>query len=232
MTNINKRLLNFLYCFIGTNRTGKSATAVKLTESWKGSNPGQDVIAHDPQDNFIGLANIFIEPEDADWAVKCCEYRNCLLILDDYRLINEGNRPVKGLMKLLYFRAKWNIDIIVICHNPGLVINALAHFISHYFIFMTNAQEGSFKNKIPNYSLCVVASEEVNKYVSVYGRGSYPKFPFVIVDCERQKLIAINMENKSNVKTEDKHLDNNLKLLNKSQTRSGIGFNNSNNLKK
>mgnify|MGYP007099641144 CR=1 FL=1 len=72
----------------------------------------------------------------------------------------------------------------------------MAHFISHYFIFLTNAQEGSFKNKIPNYSLCIAASEEVNKHVSIYGRGLYPKFPYMVVDCEGQRLNAYNMEKK------------------------------------
>jgi len=187
---------NFIYGFIGTNRTGKSSVAKKLGEQWKKSNPGQIVIGHDPQDNFTDLCDIFIEPGDEEWAERCCNYRNCLLILDDFRLINEGNRAVKGLQKLLYYRAKWNIDIIVIFHNPSLVINSLAHFISHYFIFMTNAQEGSFKNKIPNYSLCIAASEIVNKHVSLFGRGVWPKFPYVVVDCEKQKLVAINMEKK------------------------------------
>jgi hypothetical protein len=168
---------NFLYGFIGTNRTGKSSVAKLLAEKWKEANPGQLVIAHDPQDNFIDVADVFIQPEDDDWAIKCCSFRNCLIILDDFRLINESARPVEGLSNLLYYRAKWNIDIITIFHNPSLIINAIAHFISHYFIFLTNAQEGSFKNKIPNYSLCIAASEEVNKYVSVFNRGLYPKFP-------------------------------------------------------
>lgn len=186
--------LNFLYGFIGTNRTGKSSVARKLAESWKLSNPNGIIIAHDPQDNFKDLADVFIMPEDDDWAKKCHGFRNCLIILDDFRLINESSRPVEGLQTLLYYRAKWNIDIITIFHNPSLIINALAHFISHYFIFLTNAQEGSFKNKIPNYSLCAAASEEVNKYVSIYGRGKYPTFPYMIVDCEKQKLMAINMQ--------------------------------------
>ncbi len=244
-----KRLLNFLYCFIGTNRTGKSSVAVYMALQWKINNPGQLVIAHDPQDNFTDIADIFIQPEDSDWAIKLCEYRNCLIILDDYRLINEGDRPVKGLMKLLYFRAKWNIDIIVITHNPSLVINAIAQFTSHYFIFMTNAQEGSFKKKISNYSFCVAGSEIVNKYVSINGRGKYPIFPFVIVDCERQKLVAMNLDSNASKNNMDDKLKNvleegplaisdgggstispGLKLLNQKPKQLGIGL--SNNLKK
>ncbi len=204
--------LNFLYGFIGTNRTGKTATAKELAKAWKLANPGQLIIAHDPQDNFSDLADIFIEPEDDEWAVKCCEMRNCLLILDDFRLINESNRPVQGLQKLLYGRAKWNIDIITIVHNPALVINAIAHFTSHYFIFMTNAQEGSFKAKLPNYSLCIAASEEVNKYVSIFGRGQWPRFPYVVVDCEKQRLQAYNMS-----KSLNKIEVNNDKLKNRKQ---------------
>lgn len=187
---------NFVYGFIGTNRTGKSSVARFQALAWKKANPNGLIIAHDPQDNFIGVADIFIEPENSNWALDCHRHRNCLIIADDYRLINESARPVKGLMTLFYFRAKWNIDMIFICHNPALIINALAHFISHYFIFLTNAQEGSFKSKIPNYTFCIAASEEVNKHVSVFGRGSYPKFPYIVVDCEHQKLNAYNMEKK------------------------------------
>jgi hypothetical protein len=187
---------NFLYGFIGTNRTGKSSVAKLQAQAWRTANPNGKIIAHDPQDNFTDIADIFIEPEDSEWAEKCHQFRNCLIILDDFRLINESARPVKGLSTLLYYRAKWNIDIITIFHNPTLVINTLAHFISHYFIFLTNAQEGSFKNKIPNYSLCIAASEEVNKHVSMFGRGVYPRFPYIVVDCEHQKLNAYNMDKK------------------------------------
>lgn len=188
--------LNFLYCFIGTNRTGKSSTARNHALSWREKNDGL-IISHDPQNNFMDISDIIITPSDYDWAYKCLERKNSLLILDDFRLINDGNRPVKGLSDLLYFRSKYNIDIIVIVHNPSLLINILAHFITHYFIFMTNAQEGSFKNKIPNYTLCMTASNIVNRHVKEFGRGSYPSFPHIIVDCEAQKMIGVNINKKS-----------------------------------
>lgn len=186
--------LNFVYGFIGVNRCGKSAVAKKLALSWKVKNPKGLVISHDPQNNFEDITDVFIGPDDEDWADKCCDFRNCLIILDDLRLIHESDKLNKHLAKLLYFRAKWNIDIITVFHNPSLVLNGVAAFVTHYFIFLTSAQEGSFKKKIPNYSLCIAASEEVNKYVSIYGRGKYPDFPYVIVDSEKQKLMAINMD--------------------------------------
>ena len=193
--------LNFCIGFIGTNRTGKSSEAKAMIRSWKLSHPGDLVVSHDPQDNFEEETDLRINPNDEQWAVKCCELRNCLIVLDDFRLINEKNTPVDGLKDLLYFRAKWNIDIIHICHNPSLLLNAMAFFTSHYYIFFTNAQEGSFKKKIPNYSLCEAASARVNKYVSLFGRGKHKKdkdyngqdFPYIIVDCEEQSLKAVNM---------------------------------------
>lgn len=193
--------LNFLYAFIGTNRTGKSSVANELAIAWKKTNPNRLVVSHDPQNNFKEVTDVFIMPEDEEWALKCHNFRNCLIILDDFRLINEKNTPVKGLASLMYYRAKWNIDIITIFHNPSLILNLLAGFTTHYFIFLTSAQEGSFKNKIPNYSLCITASNQVNKYVSIFGRGKYPIFPYIVVDCEKQKLMSINMDkNLKNIK--------------------------------
>lgn len=187
--------LNFCYGFIGTNRTGKSSVARLIAEDWRRNNPDPDylIVSHDPQDNFSHITDYFINPSDKEWAKKCLKLRNTLLILDDVRLINPGNTPVDGLMELLYYRAKYNIDIIHICHNPSLLLNAFAHFTNRYFIFFTNSQEGSFQKKLPNYSLCVAASNMVNKFVSKNGRGNYPYFPHMIIDTEEQKLIAMNM---------------------------------------
>lgn len=192
---------NFCFGFIGTNRTGKSSVAKFIAQQWKDANPDQIVVSHDPQDNFIEESDYFITPGDDEWALKCLRLRNALIILDDVRLINDKNTAVKGLQELLYYRAKYNLDIIHICHNPSLLLNILAYFTSHYYIFYTNAQEGSFKKKIPNYSLCEAASSRVNKYVSLFGRGKYPDFPYIIVDCENQNLKAINMNrNMSGIK--------------------------------
>ncbi len=185
---------NFVYGVIGTNTVGKSPFAKKIAEWWKESRPGGTVVSFDPQNNFEKVSDMFIPIEDKDWAKKCLSLRDTLLILDDYRLINKHDRSVDGLMELLYFREKRNVDIIYICHNPMLVINDLTYFTTNYFIFLTRTKEGSFKDKIPNYTLCVTASKTVNKYVEKFGRGSYPNFPYIEVNCDKQKLLAYNME--------------------------------------
>ena len=188
---------NFVWGFIGTNRTGKSITAREYAEQWRASKPDHyQIVGFDPQKRFAHLLDKEIFPEDRDWAIDMQKYRNTLLILDDYRIINESDRPVEGLSNLMYFRAEYNIDIIYICHNPSLVINTLTYFTSHYFLFYTETLDGSFKKKIMNYKLCIQGQRLINNYVNTYGRGKFPNFPHVVVDCEKRELFAFNMDRK------------------------------------
>jgi hypothetical protein len=107
--------------------------------------------------------------------------------------------PARGLEDLLIDRAKNNVDIIYICHNPGLVLNILSYYTSHWYIFPTNVQEGGFKKKIPNYHLCNAALIAVNEYVKDYDPMSfYPKFPYVIVEKDTGRVNAINFQNNIN----------------------------------
>lgn len=201
---------NFMHGYIGDNDTGKSVMAQRRALAWRESRPiHHKIIAHDPQGRFP-FCDYTINPNDDKWAERLMQldrngkpvYTNYLLILDDYRLINENPVAVKGLMALLYCRFKHNIDIIFICHNPALVINQLAMFTSHYFIFFTNTQDGVWQKKIPNYSYVNAASIEVNNYVAKHGLGSFPKcdFPFIYFISKTRQMIAINMKNKHELK--------------------------------
>lgn len=193
---------NFLYKFIGANKSGKTTVAETITREWR-KNRGQDysIVSFDPTRRISDITDFYIDPEDDEWALKCHKLRNCLLFLDEFRLLNDKNVPAKGLKSLLQMHTNYNMDIIAIVHNPGLVLNCFTYHTSKYFIFNTYAQEGSFEKKIPNYHLCLAASEQVNEYVRIFGRGAYPRFPYIAVDINNQKLSAYNMEKKlSNVK--------------------------------
>ncbi len=192
---MNKRD-NFIYVFIGTNRTGKSATVRKQIIIWKKANPGKSIFCHDPQRRFRDLADVFITPENENWAVEMCKQRNCLLVIDDFRKLNESSHPAQGLKLLMYDFCDYNMDIMAVFHNPADVLTCISSHATHYFIFFTNAREGKFKEKIPAHQLCTVASEEVNKYVKVYGRGGLETnwcFPYIWVDTFNGTLSAINM---------------------------------------
>lgn len=186
---------NFLYIFIGTNRAGKSSIARRHLAIWKKANPDKLVYGFDPQRRFTGLIDVYIDPENSEWALEILLQRDILLLIDDFRLLNDSPFPPPGLKKLMYNRCDYNIDIMFIFHNPSDVLNCISDYATHYFIFLTNVTEGKFKLKIPNYKLCTVASYEVNKYVRKNGRGSWPKcdFPHIIVNGETGKLSAMNM---------------------------------------
>lgn len=196
---------NFLMGFVGTNKVGKSHVAVNIAELWSESRPDDTIIAFDPQNKFRHIANYIIDIEDEEWIIKCKEYHNCLLILDDYRLLVREDKSPKHLDGLLYNRGFNNMDIIYICHSPALIHNIFTYLTTHYYIFHTLATDGTFKKKIPNYHLCVAAANEVNKYVKTNGRGKHPLdpeykgqgFPYVMIDTERQTSKAYNQNKKA-----------------------------------
>ena len=198
--NKAKKRVHALWGFIGTNRTGKSVTALNFAKMYQQSKPENAIISFDPQGRFASISDRFIDPENKNWAVDLHSERNALIILDDYRLINPNPTPVEGLQKLLYHRADWNLEIIYICHNPSLIINLLTYFTTHYFLFYTEAMDGSFQKKIMNYKLCISGQQLINRYVKAYDRGEYPHFPFVMVDCENNNLKAFNFTKRKTVK--------------------------------
>ncbi len=157
-------------------------------------------MSFDPQDNFNEFSDDYLYVKDkVNTEEKILNLENfklvgSLVILDDYRLINR--RPIEEdwLVTLMNFRAKWNVDIIYVTHNPRLVLNYLTYFTSHYYIFYTKSKEGSFEDKIPDYELCDRASHLANDYVKMFGRGEYPKFPHIIVDTEEEELKIRNMD--------------------------------------
>lgn len=194
MGNFYKERENFLFAFLGDVKTGKSATIRKLIIAWKKSKPSYyKVIAFDPQKRFQDLADYFLSSGDLSWALRLQKFQNCLIILDDYRLINKNPIPIRGLEDLISQRADLNLDIIYATHNPSLVINYLTYFTDRYYIFYTNSKDGQFEKKIPNYSLCVAAARKVNDHVQRFGRGEYPDFPHCIVITEEKKVKAIHM---------------------------------------
>jgi hypothetical protein len=198
----------FILGFVGVNKTGKSATARKIAENWRESRGDKFLIAgHDPQRMFTGLIDrkLYIDPEDKNWAVKCCKLRNCLLILDEIRILcPTPQHPPKGLVTLFSQCFYNNVDIMWMTHNPSLVPEVCTFYTTLYYIYLTFTREGQFQKKIPNYSLCVAGSDLVNDYVKKYGRGKHkldPEyngqgFPYVKVDTENQTLTAINMDKK------------------------------------
>lgn len=204
---------NFIMGFIGHNRTGKTSIASNIAIEWKKSRPDGIVIAFDPQDRFknidVEINGVYMPLMDVEiklyeqgvWYDKVLQYRNALLILDDFKNLHPSSKSEQGWLKLLSFRNEYNIDIIYITHTPSLILNILTSFTTHYFIFYTLAAQGSFQKKIPHYGICVTAANYVNKYVRMYGKGKYPNFPYIIVDTINEKLTSVNINKDMFIKT-------------------------------
>ena len=187
---------NFVIGIIGYNRTGKTTKELEIIEEWMRNNPDGEICSLDPQRKLTDITDrrLLLTDSKEEIFEKVTTLRNALVVLDDYKLIHPKFIPDPWVEHLFQNRGDWNIDIIYSIHNPGMVINIFTWFTDYYFIYFTLAQLGGWATKIPNYELCWNASYLVNKYVEVHGRGTYPAFPHIIVNCERGKLIAQNME--------------------------------------
>lgn len=214
---------NFCKGGVGVNKTGKSSVFREIVEGWRStripnlhSDVKYQIVGYDPQNIFgeqrnekgiivkQNLIDLHIELDDPDWALRLCELRNTLVILDEIKdlLEQKSYRTPKGLGR--FFTQYWfnNVDILWTVHNPLRAPDCATSYTTHYYMFLTFAQEGSFKKTMPNYSLVKVASNEVNQYVKKHGRGKHvldpdydgQGFPHIIVNCEKQTLQAINME--------------------------------------
>lgn len=212
--NINKSTETrdvFIIGACGVNKTGKSSTFRAIAESWRNSRDKSFRVAgHDPQRMFSGLIdkNLYLDPENKNWALDCCKLRRCLLILDELKMLCPiAQHPPIGLVKLLSNCYYNEVDIMWMVHNPSLVPEIFTYYTTKYYIFLTFSKEGQFQKKIPNYSLCTAASNYVNTYVRIHGKGKHkldPEykgqgFPYGIVDTEKQKVVLVNMPKKLNI---------------------------------
>lgn len=183
----------FLMGIIGHNGTGKSVTAAKIAKWWKNNNSGK-VYAHDPTRVLHKHVDREIFPHQKWEDIVLKEMRDGLLILDELRVLHPNPRMTPKLLEIMSMRRMYNIDIVYIVHNPALILEQLTYYTTHYYIYYTQSKIGNFKSKIPNYLLCKKASDYINRYVRKNGRGDYPKFPYVVVDCQKETIKAINIK--------------------------------------
>lgn len=209
--------LNFLWCFIGTNRTGKTTEAIRLVKEWRKERPYGKVIAFDPQYKFreAKCVDYYItgeekdcfgillqEEKNADGTVKTnpktgkplYKFQNSLLVIDDYKALLDSNTMPKSLLKLLALRMDMSMDMIYIVWSPKLILERLSYFTNHFSIFYTESEASDFQDKIANYTLVQKAANVINKYVFSFGRGKFPNFPHAYVYTEREGVNLVNID--------------------------------------
>lgn len=194
---------NFFMGFVGDTKTGKTATMFELAKAWKLAKPKDyTIFGYDHHGNKGNIIDVKIDISDDNWDEQLLKLRNCLLILDELRLLHGDDRLRKNWAKFLGDFQNRNVDVMYAVHNPKLILEKFTYFTSHYYVFKTNSREGGFKDKIPDYRLAYAASLLVNKYVSINGKGTYPNFPFVEVNRLTLTVNAYNMKDEKSTVSE------------------------------
>lgn len=184
---------NFVLMKIGHNRTGKTADALALAESWQDSNPKGSVVAFDPQNRFINIADERIGPH-IDELEDYKESINTLFVFDDYRQLHTADKTHYALLDLMYLREEYCNDFIFICHAPSFVLEKLSFYITHYDLYYTNSTDKGFKSKVADAPVLTKLKYTINSYVKRYGSGKYPDFPYIQFEARTNTIKLINID--------------------------------------
>lgn len=221
----------FVWALYGKTGSGKTSFAIFLAKQWKKFNKDKKVIGFDPHGNLAqaGVLHHKIEETDTDWpsilmtrlCEKCsrikhaekdkCEkcghdkwrykFQGCLLILDDYRSLLTSDATPEDVLRLFALKRKLGLDIMLIMHNPKMLILRIATYVTKHLIFATQSLAGNFSDRITEYVSCQKAANLINQYVLEMGgvdcdryRKMHPMFPYVMVHNDSETLEFENMD--------------------------------------
>lgn len=208
---------NYLWLWIGANTTGKTPTAIKRAIAYKKSRPDQKVVCFDPRKSIrkikiinskTGKEEFLVDRVIEEWEIDCFEdllgtdkkgiqikkpLKDYLFLMDDYHMLCKNYKTPQGLRNMLALRVELNIDVIGITHTPKNILEGIADYVTDYSIFYNLSKSASFEDKIANYEKCQAAAIVINEYVSKFGFGKYPVFPYVHVNNKTGKISYINM---------------------------------------
>lgn len=197
--------------FIGTLGTGKTCKEEELIKLWIRDNPTGLIYGFvpDPQSNLKKYITNPIDKHDPNWALKYTNVINSLFVLDDYQGLMQSRNgsqlytPGPGMTDLFTRRRYSNNDIMFSCHGPRAIIPQLTMYITHYVIYKTSVDEGSFDNRMYGWAKMQKAAKMVNGYCELIGnKGFHPLdpmyngqgFPHVILDITTGLLTPVNMK--------------------------------------
>lgn len=214
--NIQERS-NYVWLWIGANTTGKTPTAIQLALAIKKANPLKKLVCFDPRKSIRKmkwynpltkreelLVDKVIEEWETNWAEQLLgqdldgkqvsdPWRDYTLLLDDYHMLCKNYKTPQGLRNLMAMRVELNIDFIGITHTPKNILEGIAGYVTDYSIFYNLAKSSAFEDKIANYEKCQGGAVVINEYVSKFGFGKYPKFPYVHINNKTSKVTYVNM---------------------------------------
>lgn len=206
----------FIY-LIGLNGTGKSTTTHELIQIALRGNPNLKLKKFDPHFQFTMYPGSVINAEDKDWAERLNDFetegqyrghpkvRNTLLVMDDWKILHEGNFMPKGFKTFLINRRIHGNEIIVSVHSPNDVLEGTKNFVTKYYFFHTKARESVFRERLAQPEYCVFCSNIVNNYYMTYFdmikhpndpmfKVTKQTFPYMVFDTAKRSLMPKNMD--------------------------------------
>lgn len=184
---------------IGMPGCGKTTKEEELIKQWIQHNPKGLIYGFvpDPRSVLKKYVQIPIEKYNTNWALELAGVSNSLFVLDDYvglMMSEKGKQqyvPTPGMTDLFMAARYSNNEIIYSCHGPGAVIPQLAQYTTHYFIYKTSVDEGSFDKRMAGCAKLEKSAKMVNAYCEMIGnKGYHPNdqrytgqdFPYIVVD--------------------------------------------------
>ncbi len=196
---------------IGAPGCGKTTKEEELIKQWIRDHASGLLYGFvpDPISVLIKYITNWIEKGNSNWAIPLLGVLNSLFVLDDYvglMMSEKGKQvyiPTPGMTKLFMDRRFSGNDIIYSCHSPIAVIPQLAQYTTHYVIYKTNTDEGTFDKRMQGSAKLRKAAKMVNAYCEMIGGvGFHPNdpkyrgqgFPHIILDTTTWVATPVNMK--------------------------------------
>lgn len=158
-----------LTIMLGHNRTGKTTVAKKLAVAYREENPNNPIYRFDPQNKFGDIKNT-TRIGDNEWEFFLSK-KDCLIILDDYRMLLSDDKLDKNFLRLLALRDEHGIDIILITHHPDLIHQRISYYTTELFLFYCNVSDDlSTSKKLANGTEVMELIQRVNKFCNEHGK--------------------------------------------------------------
>lgn len=188
-----------IVALIGMPGCGKTTKEEEDIKEWIRYNPKGLIYGFVPDPNSVLKKYITnpIEKYNPNWALELAGVTNSLFVLDDYvgLMMSEAGKqtyiPTPGMTDLFTAARYSGNDIMYSCHGPKAIIPQLAQYTTHYRIYKTSVDEGTFDKRMAGSAKLQKAAKMVNAYCEMIGnKGYHPNdpryngqdFPYVVVD--------------------------------------------------
>lgn len=186
------------WMFIGLNGKGKTTLLIEYIKRYKLAKPKNSVVVFDQNESipeYLMTKRLTIK----NYKELLTNSRDTLFVVDDYKMLFDGNSPEEFWHDYFGTRRKRNNDIIFTCHSPNQVMNYLAGYIDTYLLWYTQTAV-PFDKKIPCAKLLMEAKQVVDKYAKQFSDEQYmklyPNFPYAIIRPMSEKITYYNFKKK------------------------------------